>query len=161
MKYLINLVLFSLGIFVFLNLSQCKSQDINNKVPFKITEKTYFYWVGGKKGTNGVTIKIVGNFETTNLGFSSIFFQNREYDIIPNFSTDKFTLIGNYSKLVKKDINMHQNPANEYGNEAPNMEKNIPFDLENDEAVLVYVINGKEFFVKISDIKQLDTVNYP
>ena len=37
----------------------------------------------------------------------------------------------------------------------------IPFELEDDQAVLVYQINGKDFYYKISDIEKLETVYYP
>ncbi len=141
--------------------TQCKSQKVAEKAPFKITEKTYFYFAGGKKGTNGTTIKIVGNATSLNLGFTTIFFQNHEYKIIPEFKGEKFILVGSNTEITKNDLNMHQDAASEYGNEAPKFEKKIPFDLEKNQAILVYRINGKDFYYKITEIKQLATVYYP
>ena len=161
MKLLKKTSIYFIIVIIFLGFTQCKSQKAVQKAPFTITEKTYFYWVGGKKGSTGVNIKIVGNFDTTNLAFSSIYFQNREYKVVPEFRDKKFILIGRYETLNKKDIIMHQNPAQEFGNEPPMTEKKIPFDLQNDEAIIVYSINGKDFYYKVNGIKQLDTVYYP
>lgn len=156
MKVIQKLGIFSIIFILFLSFSQCKSQDVKEKVPFTIIEKTYFYWVGGKKGTNGLNIKIVGNFNTTNLDFTTIYFQNREYKVVPQFSADKFTLIGSYSVLNTKEILAEQDIENKTseGNEK------ILSELENDEAIIVYAINGKNYYYKINGVKKLETVYY-
>jgi hypothetical protein len=129
------------------------------KVPFIIVEKSYFYYVSGKKATNGFKIQIVGTYDTTNLEFTTIYFQNRELKIIPNFHLDKFTLVGGYTTLSSKDILVDEIALN---NEVAKKDSNdIPFELEDDQAVLVYQINGKDFYYKISDIEKLETVYYP
>ena len=140
---------------------QCKTQDVAQKVPFEITQKTYFYFVGGTKGTNGTTIKIVGTAETRNVTFSTIFFQNHEYKISPEYKGDRFILTGGKTAMSKPNLDLYGNPISEYGNTAPKVEKKIPFDLEKNEAILVYNINGKDFYYKITDIEALDTVIYP
>jgi hypothetical protein len=145
---------------LFLTFTQCKTQN-GMKAPFTITEKTYFYWVGGKKGSNGTSIKIVGNFETTNLDFPKIYFQNNEYEIVPEITGTKFTLIGNHSAAASQNITMHSDPKQEFGNQPENSVKKIPFDLEQNEAILVYTINGEDYYYKVSDIKELPRVTYP
>lgn len=145
-------------LFVF---TQCKTQNNTIKAPFTITEKTYFYWVGGKEGSSGTTIKIVGTFNTTNLEFSSLYFQNHEYNVIPEFRQSEFTVIGNRSDQLKENIIMHSDPSQEFVNKPPNSEKKIPFDLEQNEAILVYSINGKDYYYKIEGLKELATVIFP
>jgi len=161
MKFIQRITKILFLVVILFGFTQCKSQKVEEKVPFKITEKTYFYFAGGKKGTNGTKIKIVGNATSLNLNFSTIYFQNHEYKIIPEFKGEGFILVGNHTEITKNDLNMHQNTEREYGNEAPKFEKKIPFDLEKNEAVIVYRINGKDFYYKITDIKQLKTVYYP
>jgi hypothetical protein len=139
----------------------CKTQNSTIKAPFTITEKTYFYWVGGKEGTNGTTIKIAGTFKTTNLEFSKIYFQNHEYKVIPEFKQSEFIVIGNRSDQLKENIIMHRDPSQEFGNKPPNSDKKIPFDLEQNEAILVYAINGKDYYYKVESIKELATVTFP
>lgn len=139
----------------------CKTQNRTIKAPFTITEKTYFYWVGGKEGTSGTTIKIVGTFKTTNLEFSRIYFQNHEYKIVPEFKQSEFIVIGNRSDQLKENIIMHRDPSQEFGNKPPNSDKKIPFELEQNEAILVYAINGKDYYYKVESLKELATVTFP
>jgi len=96
-----------------------------------------------------------------NISFSKLYFQNHEYVIVPEFNNDGFNIEGTFSKFREKEMIMHRDPAAEYGNEVPKMEKKIPFDLENDEAILLYSVNGLEGYHKIKGIKQLDKVYQP
>ena len=157
MKTIQKLGVLSMVFLLVMSFSQCKTQAVEGEVPFTIIEKAYFYWVSGQKGTNGVSIKIVGNFNTTNLGFSTIFFQNREYKIVPRFQADKFTLIGSYSVLNTSEVLFEK----ESENEIPIKNSNIPFELEKDEAIIVYTINGKNTYHKINGVKKLETVYQP
>ena len=157
MKIIKKLSALSMVCLFLLSFSQCKTQVVENETPFTIIEKTYNYWVSGKKGTNGVSIKIVGNFNTTSLGFSAIYFQNREYKIVPRFQSDKFTLIGNYSVLNTAEVLFET----ESKNEVAKTNTNIPFELEKDEAILVYSINGKNNYHKIKGVKKMETVYQP
>ncbi len=161
MKFTQNTVKYLLVVIILFSFTKCKTQLVEKKAPFEILEKTYFYFVGGKKGTSGTTIKIVGKASTLNLGFTTIFFQNHEYKIIPEFKAEKFILIGSNTEIRKNDLNMHQDPAKEFGNKPPMTEKKIPFDLEKNEAILVYRVNGEDFYYKITEIKQLKTIYYP
>lgn len=161
MKNLKYFVILLFIVTVSLSFTRCKTQNINNKVPFTITEKTYFYWVGGKKGTNGTNIKIVGTYISMNVSFSNFYFQNHEYKLGTQLNDDGFILTGTFSEFRKRDLIMHQNPEQENSNEVPKIEKKIPFDLKNDEAILEYTVNGKIFYHKLTSVKQLDTVYYP
>ncbi len=145
---------------IFLSFTQCKTQSVQKDIPFTVNEKTYFKWAGGKKGDQGLTIKIVGNFDTTNLAFSNIFFQNHKYKVVPEIRSNTFTLIGNRSSL-KQDLNMSGNSIDEYGNKLPNLDKDFPFDLQKDEAVIEYSVSQQTFFFKVTGVKQLETVYYP
>jgi len=154
-----NSTLFLFGALIFFGFAIHQNVYSQKKVPFTIVEKSYFYYVSGKKATNGFKIQIVGTFETTNLEFTTIYFQNRELKVVPNFHLDKFTIVGGYTTLSSKDI---------YGDEIAISSEvvkkdgdDIPFELEDDQAVLVYQINGKDFYYKISDIEKLETVYYP
>jgi len=139
----------------------CKSQNLATSAPFSIDEKTYFYWNGGKQGTEGTTIRLVGHTQSLNVSFSKLYFQNHEYGIVPEFNSQGFVIEGSFSKFREKDVILHKDPAAEYGNEPQKVEKKIPFDLKDDEAVLLYSVNGMEGYHKISGIKQLDKVYMP
>ena len=139
----------------------CKSQSLETSVPFNIYEKTYFNWVAAKQGTEGTTIRLAGRTQSLNISFSKLFFQNHEYDIVPQFNSEGFLIEGTFSKFRDKEMIMHRDPAAEYGNEVSKIEKKIPFDLQNDEAILLYSVNGLEGYHKIKDIKQLEKITIP
>ena len=154
-----NIYLFSFVLFLIM--IGCKSQNLETSAPFEIGEKTYFYWVGGQKGTQGTTITLEGETTSSNISFSKLYFQNHEYDVSPEYNSYGFTITGNFSKFRERANVMHKDPLQEYGNKPPVPEKKIPFELEDDEAVLLYSVNGLEGYHKISGIKQLDKVYMP
>lgn len=139
----------------------CKSQSLDSSVPFEIVEKSYFYWVGGKQGTEGTTIVLKGETSSMNISFSKLFFQNHEYDIVPEFNSYGFEIKGNFARFRTKDLVLDKDPAAEYGNTPAGQEKKIPFDLTDDEAILLYSVNGLEGYHKVSGIKQMDKVYMP
>jgi hypothetical protein len=139
----------------------CKSQIVENSAPFEIKEKSYFHWVGGKKGTQGTSIRIVGTTKSLNVSFSKVYFQNNEYGIVPLFSSDGFVIEGDFSEFKEKDLILSKDPAEEYGNQPSKPKKKIPFDLEEDEAILVYSVNGLDGFYKITGVKKLEKVYRP
>lgn len=147
------------------SLTQCKSQDsvVQKKAPFSITEKTYQYWTGGKEGSSGTNLVLKGNYDLSPLHFDAIFFQNREEKIVAEFNSEQFVIFLRIATIDsdKKNLIMSKDPKDEYGNSVPVKTKNIPFDLKEDEAVLLYNVKGKEYYYKINGIKRLETINYP
>lgn len=148
------------------SLTQCKSQDnlLQKKTPFNITEKTYQYWIGGKEGSSGTNLVIKGDYDLSPLHFDTVFFQNREEKITAEFNSNQFQIflrIASIDDPEKKNLIMSKNPEDEYGNKIPVKTKNIPFDLKEDEAVLLYNVNGKEYYYKVIGIKKLETIIYP
>jgi len=148
------------------SLTQCKSQDslIQKKTPFNVTEKTYQNWIGGKEGSSGTNLIIKGDYDLSPLHFETVFFQNKEEKIIAEFNSNQFEIflrIATINDPEKKNLIMSKNPKDEYGNTIPFKNKNIPFDLKEDEAVLLYNVNGKEYYYKITGIKKLETIHYP
>lgn len=145
---------------LFMNQS-CKTNIVPKNIPFSIDEKTYFYWVGGKEGTRGTTIRITGISQTTNLYFSKVYFQNYAYEVIPRVSGNDFVLSATKSEFTKPDRIMSGDPKAEYGNQPPPVSQDIPFELEDDEAVLLYSVNGLDAYHKITGLKELETVYRP
>ena len=134
----------------------CKTQSLETSAPFSINEKEYFYWVGGKKGTQGTTVRFRGRTSSLNISFSKIFFQNHEYGVVPQFNSEGFLLEANFSEMRDPVNIMGTNPALENVNKPTNEKKNIPFDLEDDEAIILYSVNGREGYHKVTGIKKLE-----
>ena len=160
-KYLLNLCAMATSMILLLSTAGCKSTMAQKKAPFSISEKSYHEWIGGKEGTRGKTITLRGYTQTLNLSISKIFFQNHEYDVVPSFNGNDFVLSATMSEFYQKDKVMSGDPRDEYGNKPPELQKKIPFDLEDDEAVLLYSVNGQESYHKVSGIKKADTVYRP
>lgn len=160
MNFFKKAAIFSFMAILLISFAPYERVSFQKKAPFTIIEKSYFYWVGGVKGTNGFKIQIVGTFNTTNLQFSTIYFQNRELKVVPNIHLDKFTLVGGYTTFNDKDILADDAKVND-DNSKNSSGDEIPFELEKDEAVLVYSISGRNHYYKIKDIEQKETIYYP
>lgn len=160
MKNLKNNIIFLVISLLFFGFSPDKNDFFQKEAPFKIVEQSYFYYVSGKKATNGFKIQIVGTYESRNLAFTTIYFHNRELKVTPSFHLDKFTLVGGYTTLVSEHILVDEIKIEGEATKESNSD-DIPFDLKDDEAVIVYQINGKNFYYKVSGIKKLETVYYP
>ena len=50
--------------------------------------------------------------------------------------------MGNFKDIQKKDIIMSGNPEDEYGNEAPQLPKKMPFKLNDNECGVSYKENN-------------------
>lgn len=57
---------------------------------------------------------------------------------------------------VNPELIMHKDPRKEYGNKVVPIQAQIPFDLEEDEAVIIYSGAGVPQFFKITGIRQKD-----
>ena len=143
-------------VWMLLVISACKTQDRSASVPFDIEEKTYFHWVVEQEGKSGTRIRITGTAKTMNLSFSKIFFQNHAYEVVPEFRGNGFVLEGEFSE-VRPERKLHADPRVEYGNPAPLIGEKIPFDLEEDEAVILYTVSGQESFFKVSGMHRQQT----
>ena len=153
---------YTLGLLLVLLLTMaCKTQMVETSAPFTIEEKVYFYWAGGQPGAHGTTVRIRGQQTSMNVSFSKIYFQNHEYEIVPVFDSHGFLLEGNFSEYKPDDMILHADPVQEYGNTPPDVENKIPFELEKDEAIIVYSVNGMEGFHKVTGMKELDRVFRP
>jgi len=140
---------------LFFGLSNCSATkqstyQLQKDAPFKIKEMTYQEWVAGVRGGgSGITILLlIEGFDTSKIKIDSIYFRNytealskRGENYVANIKTD----LNN-----RKDIILHKNAKNEYGNQAPVIEKTIPFSLSNKEAVISYKEKNKVKYVKVT-----------
>ena len=84
-----------------------------------------------------------------NIKLEKIYFHNQEspvQEITPKDFKSSFL-----QSNKKEDLIMYKNPAKEYGNKAPVVQKS-KFDLKSNEAVLEYTKDGKTLFYKISNV---------
>jgi len=129
--------------------SKQEVHQLQKEAPFKIKEATYQEWVAGVKGGGaGITISLfIADFDPSKIKIDSIYFRNhkealskRSENYVANIKTD----LNN-----RKDVILHKNAQNEYGNQAPVAKKTIPFNLSNKEAVISFTENNRVKYIKI------------
>ena len=103
----------------------CKTQSLETSAPFTINEKVYFDWVGGKQGTQGTTVRLRGKTSSLSISFSKIFFQNREYGVVPQFNSEGFLLEASFSEMTPPVDIMGTTPEIENVNKPPKERKKI------------------------------------
>ena len=85
----------------------------------------------------------------TNIKLEKIYFHNKESlvsEITKNTFVSHF-----YQRNKKEDLILDSNPAKEYGNKAPVIQKS-KFDLKPNEAILEYKKDDKTQFFKITNL---------
>ncbi|MFT6843656.1 MAG: hypothetical protein ACJASR_002440 [Psychroserpens sp.] len=152
MKILLNILLGSAILFSF---SQCgNSKNISNqletKTPFSIEKASYNDWVAGVKGGGSGTnvIVTIKDLDANNVVIDSMYFRGRKVKVEVKSSN----YIGRFNSYLnqRQDKVLHSDSQKEFGNQVPIIEKEFPFDLENDEAIISYKEKRKLKFYKIT-----------
>jgi hypothetical protein len=105
--------------------------------------------------TDAASVKLfipVSAIQTERVELNSVYFRGRKAALelhperpgvyMANFDTGK------------PDIIMHEDPREEYGNKVPEAPEKVPFELDEDEAVIVFTENNTTKFYKITGIEQ-------
>lgn len=138
-------------------LAQCSSMKLTDKAPFEITGATYNNWVGGQPGVSGVNL-IIGLKNEKNVEFSEVYFIKKKVKSYIETRKGK--------KYIIVNINTSSKTHDEKIIEEPKVKKeekhlDFPFKLKDNEAVISYLIKGKIFYYKVSNIKKTETIFYP
>ena len=150
MKTIFNILF---GSALLLGFSQCAtSKEISKKLqintPFSIEKATYTDWVSGVKGGGSGTnvIVTIKDIDSNNIEIDSLYFRGLKVKV----EIKESSYIGRFNSSInqRKDKVLHSEPKKEFGNQVPIMEKEFPFELKNDEAVLSYKEKGKRKFYK-------------
>ncbi|ALM08412.1 hypothetical protein SB49_11765 [Sediminicola sp. YIK13] len=153
--HILNVLILSIG------LTSCSSQKkLQTEVPFEIGTATVQEWMGGKEesGTGYLVSVSVLNI-TKDVRFQEMFYHGQVVQVTTESHGHGLMVKGNFTLAPQKpDIIMHADPRKEVGNQPPSMQKgytkDLPFDLEPQEAVLSYMIKNRVKYVKISGMKE-------
>ncbi|MGB5820128.1 MAG: hypothetical protein WBG90_11650 [Saonia sp.] len=149
--------------------SSCSSQKIlETKTPFIIGSASCQEWIGGREESgSGLTLKVpVSNSIDNTIIFRNVYFRGKMTEVYRNTVDGELFVMGKFvsEKIDKPDIVMHADSTQEVGNQPPKLNKKntmeSPFELKNDEAVLSYIENGTEKYVKISGIQERPALIY-
>lgn len=153
MKHMIaTLIVLSLG------LSGCSSQKkLTEDPPFTVKDAMCQSWVGGREesGTGMEVSLSLDGLPETGLTLNQLFFRGRVGDISLSTAQGSTKVTCSFTDQ-KKDISMHSDPMKEVGNQPPRIktdaEKDFPFELGQDEAVISYLVGDHIHYYKISGI---------
>jgi len=155
-------VLFIVSVMSVFLLTQCScSKQVFKKTPpFEISSSHYQDWVGGIPGASGTSVHI--NLLAIDEGVrpDSLFFRQSKAKIDVKTAEKGQLWIANFRTNSPRDINMHSDPQEEYGNTVPNMEK-IPFKLTDNEAVISFEFKGKKAYYKLTNLEKKEILFFP
>lgn len=145
-------------LFIVLGFTTCKTTKTNGNPPFAISGATYNYWAGGQAGVSG--IKVIINYTSDQeVTFDKIYFQKKEGTVENHKREGKTFLIGRIStSKLRGDRILDIDPKKEMNNKLP---EKIPFDLKEDEAVIIYTYKGESHHYKVTNIKKTKSDFYP
>lgn len=140
------------------------SQTSNNKFmfeanpPFTIEEAYFQKWVAGtKEGGAGIKVHLVFETIDSEVIVNNFYFQNqiqKAQNALDN-TNEYFAELSNNSR---NGFVMDIDPIKEAQN-TPS--QNFPFELNENEAVVSYVLKGKTKYFKISNLSEKEHIAYP
>jgi hypothetical protein len=162
---LITLFVSSLG---FMSCSSQKS--LQGNPPFTVERPTVQYWSGGRE-ESGTGMRFEARWnprDPSAVRVDSLFFRGRILKLEVRDTETGFLLVGSHATpgVSKPDYIMHADSTMEVGNQPPQPLpplKNFPFDLNPDEAVLSYFVEGdaEKQYTKISGVREKQSRDYP
>lgn len=135
-------------------------QEFQTAFPQEIKSVYFQNWVGGQEGSGSGTIFYI-EFKKPilpTIQLNKIYFNNQEASL--EKQTANTFAAHFYYRKSSSDIIMDIDPAKEYGNKPPVIQK-TKFDLKPNEAVLEYKNKNKTQFFKIINPKEKPMIAYP
>lgn len=139
------------------SLTQCASVKMENNHPFKIESASYSHVTGGVKGSYNSTNLIINFTAKEPVDFQKVYFQNRITNAVIEQHNDKQYITARYktsSDEDRKDLILHADPKEEFGNTPNNPTEKFPFELKENEAMVSYTIGDKIHYVKVENIEK-------
>lgn len=130
---------------------QCSSaQKLQENVSFKVEQPYFQKWVAGvKNGGSGINIFIPVTNLKTNITLDSLYFRGHKV-LLETKPNNPNLFIG---RILTE--------ANQNEDFSPKTEAEIPFDLKENEAVIIYTENDKKKYYKIENIKEKQAEYFP
>ncbi len=165
MKKIKTLVLLLTVPLLLLSFSNCGGAQTDNSQmsfekspPFKISEAYYQDWVAGvKDGGSGTNVHIIFSEKDAGVVIQNIYFRNHILEAKGNVNEPNH-FVGYLKNDMQRDVVMDADPMKEAQN---TLTQNIPFKLEDNQAVVEYWFGGKKKFYKIENLLRKDMIPYP
>ncbi|CAM1344019.1 hypothetical protein [Tenacibaculum amylolyticum] len=141
---------------LLITMTKCASYKLETNPPFKVVSATYAQFVGGRpESPGGTDIKVVYTADAK-ITFDRIFYKNQDAKIGYDEIGGQKSITAKFSSpsVKNKDMQMHNDPAKEYGNTPPSTDKKSPFQLKDNEIVISYIQGNKTKYYKVSNLKK-------
>ncbi len=105
--------------------------------------------------TEGDTITLyipVTTIQSNRVSLTGVYFRDKKADLIK--SPDSPGVYMATFKMGKPDMIMSSDPKEEYGNKMPQKMEKMDFELNDDEAILIYTQNSKVKYYKLTGVKE-------
>ncbi len=151
------LILFTI---LFSSCGGSKSNNENVKItinpPFTISKTYSQKWVAGLKGGgSGTNLIIEFSSVSEGIDFNKIYFRGK---VIEATSKKQNQIVGYFKTEMNHDVIMDSEISKEAANTPP---QKLPFQLEENEAVISYTESGKIHYFKITNIEEKEMLAYP
>jgi len=144
-----------------MSFSQCNGEQFDKKPPAAIIESFHQQWVGGVPGSKGTLVTIKLKTPEKEIVFDSIYFNGKTVKLSSNIHEGGITLIGNFISSTKgNNLIMNVDPKKEFGNAPTKASAEIPYKLQQGEAVISYIIKKKTRYFKLTGIKKRKPIFY-
>lgn len=160
----INLVMFAFFcmVFGFSNCEGSKSKNSEIKLvqdpPFEIGEIYSQDWIAGiKGGGSGTNLYITFTELSEDIIIQNIFFKNNMVKAEAS-SQNRKQITGYFKNDINSDVIMDSDPVKESQNTPP---IKIPFQLNEQDAVISYLYKGSLKYYMIVDIEEKPLIAYP
>lgn len=140
------------------------AQKLQNTAPVSFGEVYSQKWVAGVKGGgSGINLFIPVSEEIPeNIQMDSVYFRGKVVKL-ERVTGENPMFVGRFVTEFnqKEDITMSSDPKEEYGNQAPKLDKKSHFDLKDSECVISYKDGTDTKYFKIENITEQKVEHFP
>lgn len=166
MKLQSIIVISAFSLLFSLSFTQCSSAQKSFKVTetFEVIDKEnpkvyYRHWIAGVRGGGSGTNVFIHESILKGKTVDSIYFQNKVAKLnIPSTASNFFTA------SFRRDINQLKKPGietDEVKNSKINQQPIFPFELNDNEAVVSYLVKSDKRYLKITNMVKQESLAYP
>ena len=153
---------------LFLVLTSCASKkELSTSPSFQIEGATVQKWLAGmQKGASGYMLSIPVYGMDNDIVLDQVFYKGQVSSLTIETAADHVTATAKFYDAIHltKDINMSEDSKDEFGNKPPSSiksNKDFPFELQENEAVLSYIEENQLKYVKVTNIKEKSPKTMP
>lgn len=134
------------GLFTLVLFASCGSnKGLQERSPAQFNQVYYSY------DSDGIELTIpVASIQDERVSLNSVYFHGMKSDLMQN--DEKPNLYVANFRMGTEDMVMDKDPAKEYGNKPPQLPEESPFEIDDDEAILVFTQDDEIKYYKLTGI---------